>query len=76
MPITGLGAALGQARLSAENAVKAKWRAVNRELTSTEKAQVIVEMKEADSAAIIAFLTLNVVVAVSGPGGAATGVIT
>jgi hypothetical protein len=80
VPITGGGTALGDLRLAAEDAVRAKWLAVGRQLSDGEKAQMYREMKEADSTAIITFLTANalvpVTVAVTGSTGVGTGVIT
>jgi hypothetical protein len=80
MPITGGGPLLGDARLAAEDAVRASWLAKGRELSAAELEQMRREMKEADSAAIITFLTANalvpVTVAVTGGTGVGNGVIT
>jgi hypothetical protein len=76
MPITGGGAALGAARLAAEDAVRSSWLARNRELSAGDLEQMRREMKEADSAAILAFITANALVTVAVVGPTGTGGIT
>jgi hypothetical protein len=83
MPIAGTQNILGAARIAAENVVKAKWAAAaaGRALTPSELAQMQLEMKVADSAAIIVHLTANGLViggvtSGAGFGGIVTGTIT
>ncbi len=69
MPITGSGGVLAAARIAAEQVVKAKWAALGRALTPQEQAQMLLEMKTADSEAIVTHLVANTVVTTTGGAG-------
>jgi ribosomal protein L14E/L6E/L27E len=75
MPLIGTSSVLAAARLAAEDAVKAAWKAKNKVLTPAEQQQMRLEMKKADSEAILAFLVLNTVVTTASPGGPGVGTI-
>lgn len=76
MPLVATSTTLATARLQAKDAVRAKWAAMNRVLSKAEINQARLEMEEADSAAIAAWITANAVVVVVGPGGGGTGGVT
>lgn len=73
MPLAGTQNLLGSVRKAAEDVVRAKWKAIaaGRQITAADIDQMLLEMKIADSQAIIVHVIANAAVAVTG----ATGVI-
>jgi hypothetical protein len=63
MPILGTHDLMAAARIAAEDVVRAKWLAKGKVLSVAEIAQMRLEMKVADSTAIILHLVGNTTVA-------------
>jgi len=76
MPITGGGNVLAAALMAAEATVRARWLAMDRVLSPAEQDQMRLELKQAEAAALIAFLTTNTLVTVAVTGASGVGNIT